>query len=164
MRKPQTNYAFIDGNNLHISVINQGWKLNFRKFRIYLKEKFAISVAYYFIGRIEENQPLYDYLTDCGYKLIFKPTFPDREGEIKGNIDANLVLQAMIDWDKYDKAVIVTSDGDFYCLIKHWREHNKLLRVISSSQEGCSCLIKQEADSKISYIEELRNRLEYHNN
>ena len=27
MKKPQTNYAFIDGTNLHLTMINSSWKL-----------------------------------------------------------------------------------------------------------------------------------------
>ena len=48
-----------------------------------------------------------------GYVLVLKPTIPDGEGNVKGNIDADLVLQALVDWPNYDQAIIVSSDGDF---------------------------------------------------
>jgi hypothetical protein len=28
------NYAFIDGNNLYLGVRSQGWKLDYKKFRL----------------------------------------------------------------------------------------------------------------------------------
>ena len=95
-----------------------GWKLDFSRFRQYLKEKYAIKTAYYFIGYVSGNQDLYSQLQKAGYILVFKPTIPDNDGKIKGNIDADLVLQAMIDFSEYDKAVIVSSDGDYYSLVK----------------------------------------------
>ena len=33
MAKPQTNYAFIDGNNLHLTMVNLGWALDYKRFR-----------------------------------------------------------------------------------------------------------------------------------
>ena len=45
-----------------------------------------------------------------------------REGKPKGNVDAELVLQAMIDYQDYERAVIVTSDGDFACLVRYLYE------------------------------------------
>ena len=51
--------------------------------------------------------------------VSFKPTLEYKDGTTKGNCDAELVLQAMIEYLNYDKAVIVTGDGDFYCLVKY---------------------------------------------
>ncbi len=108
-----SNYAFIDGQNLNLGIQELGWKLDFRKFRIYLKEKYLVSRAYYFIGFIPGNNDLYTSLQDTGYTLIYKPTLITKSGKVKGNCDAELVLQAMIDFNKYDKAIIVSGDGDF---------------------------------------------------
>ena len=55
-------YAFIDSQNLNLGVLKQGGKLDFRKFRQYLKLKHAVSKAFLFIGYVEENKVLYDYL------------------------------------------------------------------------------------------------------
>ena len=37
MRKKENNYAFIDSQNLNLSIRALGWKLDFRRFRIYLR-------------------------------------------------------------------------------------------------------------------------------
>lgn len=155
------NYAFIDSQNLNIGINNLGWKLDFKRFRIYLKDKYHISVAYLFIGYVSTNQDLYSSLQKAGYVLIFKPTIPDKDGNLKGNIDADLVLQAMIDYDEYEKAIIITSDGDFYSLVKYLYEHGKLLAVISPYVKTCSILLKKSAKEKIIFIDNLRKKLEY---
>ncbi len=37
------NYAFIDSQNLNLNIRNQGWILDFARFRVYLKEKHGLS-------------------------------------------------------------------------------------------------------------------------
>src|SRR3989338_9715530 len=107
MKNKENNFAFIDGQNLNLGIQSLGWKLNFSRLRKYLTEKYSITTAYYFIGYVHGHQPLYSELQKAGYVLIFKPTVPDHDGKVKGNIDADLVMQAMIDFQNYDKAIIV---------------------------------------------------------
>jgi uncharacterized LabA/DUF88 family protein len=155
------NFAFIDANNLHLSVIGMGWKLDYRKFRRYLSDKYHVSVAYYFIGEIPGMESLYSYLSNIGYSLVFKPPIIDKTGNYKGNVDAELVLQAVIDLANYDKAVIITSDGDFSCLINYLNSNNKLERLLASSRGGCSKYLRKAAGSKVDYMDALRSKLEY---
>ena len=154
-------YAFIDANNLNLGIKSLGWNLDFKRFRVYLKEKYNVSVAYLFIGYIQTNQDLYSSLQKYGYVLIFKSTLPDKDGNIKGNIDADLVLQAMINYKDYDKAIIVSSDGDFYSLVKYLYDNNKLKLVMSSYKRTCSVLLKKAASEKIVFMDNLRKKLEY---
>ncbi len=141
----QENYAFIDSQNLHLGIRYGGWKLDFAKFRKYLKDKYKVSNAFLFIGYVEGNEKLYANLQKWGYIVIFKPTLEHTEGEetvVKGNVDAELVLHAMIEWDNYDKAVIVSGDGDFHCLIQHLAENNKLLKILCPNTRYSSLLRK----------------------
>jgi len=85
----------------------------------------------------------------------------DNDGKPKGNVDADLVLQVMIDCDKYDKAVIVSSDGDFYSLVEYLYTKNKLKVVLSPNKEKCSILLKKKAKEKIDFLGNLRSKLEY---
>ncbi|MBI2638254.1 NYN domain-containing protein [Candidatus Peregrinibacteria bacterium] len=155
------NYAFIDGQNLNLAIRELGWKLDFRKFRIYLKEKYSIQKAYYFIGYVDGNNDLYASLQLNGYILIFKPTFKNKDGLIKGNCDAELVLQAMIDYPNYQQALIVTGDGDFYCLIKYLREKNKLRILLVPNRWKYSGLLKKSAQSFLAFMNDLKGKLEY---
>ena len=157
----ENNYAFIDSSNLYLGVKDLGWSLDFKKFRIYLKEKYGIKKAYLFIGSIPENSDLYKNLQEAGYILIFKPTIINNKGEIKGNCDTDLVLQTMVDYDKYNKVILVSGDGDFYSLIRYLYDHNKLLRVIAPNRKGSSILLRKEAKEKILFLDDLKKELKY---
>jgi uncharacterized LabA/DUF88 family protein len=79
---------------------------------------------------MEEQKELYEFLQQAGFTLIYKAVHTTKEGMTKGNVDAELVLQAMIDLPNYDQAIIVTGDGDFACLVKYLLEQKKLLKLI----------------------------------
>jgi uncharacterized LabA/DUF88 family protein len=161
MKKPQVNYAFIDGTNLHQTMKKVGWELDYHRFRVYLSEHYGVSKAYYFFGYIPEYTSLYTYLQAAGYILVFKPILKTPDGKIKGNCDAELVLQAMKDINNYEKAIIVSSDGDFYCLVTYLRENKKLECVLAPRRELCSKLLKTAAIERINFIDDLRGKVEY---
>ena len=98
-------------------------------------------------------------LQKAGYILIFKPIILDGEKKPKGNCDADLVLHTILEKDNYDKAVIITSDGDFYSLIRYLYENNKLEMVLSPHVKNCSKLLKKEAKEKINYMDNLKGKI-----
>ncbi len=159
MKKKENNFAFIDGQNLNLGVRSLGWKMDYARFRRYLAEKYAVTTAYYFIGYVPGNQQLYSMLQKMGYVLVLKPTIPDSEGNVKGNVDADLVLQAMIDFPNYDRAIIVSSDGDFYSLAKHLYEKSKLCFVMSPYVKTCSTLLKKAAKERVVFMDKLESKL-----
>jgi len=171
-KKREKIYAFIDSQNLNLGTskniynkkrktIYKGWKLDFKKFRIYLKDKFRVGKAHIFIGYVEENKKLYSRLRRQGYELVFKPTVKDGAGKRKGNIDAELVLHAAaIEYEKYDKAVIVSGDGDFRCLHEYLKSRKKLLGIIIPNKFSASSLLKNFEDYK-TFLEYEQEKLEY---
>jgi len=128
------NYAFIDSQNLNLGVRSAGWQIDYRKFRLYLRNKYGISKAFLFIGLVENNQGLYTRLQEAGFILIFKPTvryFENGKETVKGNVDAELVLHAAaVQYRHYDKAMLVSGDGDFACLVDFLASKQKLLHVL----------------------------------
>lgn len=162
MKKPLKNYAFIDSQNVNLAIRDLGWKLDWKKFRVYLKEKYGVATAYMFVGYIEENQDLYLSLQKSGYLLIFKEILKNKEGFVKGNCDAELVLQAMIDYKKYEKAVIVSGDGDFACLVRHLKKQRKLEKVLVPNVKKYSALLKKAAaDEYLDFLNNLKRKLTY---
>lgn len=162
MGKPANpiNYAFIDSQNLNLGIKSQGWKLDWRKFRQYLRSKYNVTKAYLFIGQVAGNEALYAFLQECGYILIFKPTLEHiKEGkvEIKGNVDAELVLHSMIQFNNYHQAIIVSGDGDFHCLIEYLAKQDKLLRVLAPNKNYSGLLRKY--NKFIVRVDLLRNSL-----
>ena len=160
MKPTISNYAFIDSQNLNLSIRDQGWILDFRKFRIYLQDKYNITKAFIFIGYVIQNESLYTNLQKDGYILVFKPTLLVPPGTVKGNVDAELVLHTMIEYSNYDKALIVTGDGDFYCLVDHLLKNNKLLHLMIPDISKYSSLFRKPRPH-IVFMNGLRGKLEH---
>lgn len=142
-KKQQNNYAFIDSQNLNLGVRSQGWMLDFARFRVYLRDKYSVAQVFLFIGYMPGNEALYTRLQRAGYIVIFKPTLEikvDGKIVVKGNVDAELVLHTMIELPNYEKAIIVSGDGDFHCLIEYLEQENKLLKIIVPNKRYSSLL------------------------
>lgn len=153
----ENNFAFIDSQNLNLGLRAIGWKIDYRKFRLYLKNKFKVSKAYMFIGLVPNNQKLYTELQAAGFILVFKPTvryFENGKQTVKGNVDAELVLHAAaIEFNNYKQAIIVTGDGDFACLIEFLTEKEKLLKILAPNAKYSKLLSKY--DDKILTLDKL---------
>jgi len=127
--------------------------MDWRKFRRFLKDKYGVTQAFMFIGYVPEYEDMYEFLHDAGYSIVLKPTVdmsrprdtvaqpqPDLSSEasameeekkpVKGNVDAELVLWAMKELKNYDKAIIISGDGDFYCLVEYLDKAGKLLKLM----------------------------------
>jgi len=162
MKSQENNYAFLDSQNLNLNIRNQGWILDFARFRVYLKEKYGVNKAFLFLGYIKENKKMYDFLVQTGYACVFKPTLEYKDGTTKGNCDAELVLQAMIEYNNYDKAVIVSGDGDFHCLAKHLLENGKLKAIIIPNRLKFSALLKFKIfKDYLRHLNDLKEKLKY---
>ena len=162
MKNKSNNFAYIDGANLYRGIESLGWKLNYRRFRIWLSEKYGAQRAYLFIGLIPKYNDLYKYLQECGYTLVFKEVVYDSDGKPKGNCDADLVLQAACDaYEKNcDKFIIVSSDGDYASLVKFLLKRQELLVILSPHlKDKCSILLKRTG-ARIAYINDQRSHLE----
>lgn len=160
MKNRENNFAFIDSQNVHKGAQRDlGWALDWARFRVYLKHKYDITTAYLFIGFMPEHNDMYDELQKAGFILKFKPVLPNGGDGVKGNVDADLVLQAMIDYSDYDHAVIISSDGDFYSLARYLYDNKKLLAVLSPHRKTCSSLLRKSAKDKMVYMDKLESKL-----
>ena len=162
MKKQENNFAYIDGANLYKGIESLDWNMDYRRFRVWLSEKYGVKSAYLFIGLIPKYKELYKYLQEAGFTLVFKEIIYDGDGKPKGNCDADLVLQATRDAyeNKFDSAIVVSSDGDYAGLVKFLQEKQKLFAILSPSNEKkCSILLKRTG-AKIAYINDQRAHLE----
>lgn len=155
----EKNNAYIDGENLHKGVEALGWNLDYKKFRIWLLEKYGVKTAYLFLGLIPKYKKLYQYLQESGFTLVFKEVVYDGAGKAKGNCDTDLVLQAVCDVyeQKFDKALVVASDGDYAGLIDFLNKRN-ILRLVISPNNKCSYLLRKQP-IPLSYLEDQKNKL-----
>ncbi|MBU1046162.1 NYN domain-containing protein [Patescibacteria group bacterium] len=150
--------VYIDGANLYNASIFFDWKLDYKRLYVWLSENFKTEKIYLFIGFVEENKDLYDFLEKIGYKIVFKKTLKSK-GQIKGNCDAELVLKSAEDIIRKDmsKIVLVSSDGDFSCLLEFAKSENKEVFVVSPSQK-LSYLIRR-LYVKTVYLKDLKELL-----
>jgi uncharacterized LabA/DUF88 family protein len=177
--KKKQIYAFIDNQNLNVTIQSLGWKVNWQRFRKFLTDKYGVTQAYMFIGYVPEFEDMYEKLHDAGFSIVLKPTYdmtkprPEEEPKkeekkseeaeekkpVKGNVDAELVLWAMKEMPNYDKAVIVSGDGDFYSLVEYLEEQGKLGKILTPSWKYSSLFNKYE--SYIERVDQNRRQLEY---
>lgn len=183
--KPRV-YAFIDSQNLNVGVQRLGWKMDWRKFHKFLAEEYGVTKAYMFIGYIPEFEQLYEHMHELGFAVVLKPTFDltkprpemaepggpeadeksggtneqEEKKPVKGNIDAELVLWAMKELSNYDKAIVVSGDGDFYCLIEYLEQKGRLLHLLAPSGQYSNLYNRYE--EYIVRLDQQRRKLAYH--
>jgi uncharacterized LabA/DUF88 family protein len=167
-------YAFIDSQNLNVTVNKLGWKMDWRKLREHLSQKYGVTKAFMFIGYMPEHEDMYEQLHEAGYAVVLKQTYDmtrpmpteqvnengkEEERHIKGNVDADMVLWAMKEMPHYSKALIVSGDGDFFSLVEYLVEKKKLLKLLAPSGHYSSLYNKYE--SSIDRLDQSRRELEY---
>jgi len=154
------NIAYIDAANLHKGIRDSGWELDYQRFRVWLADKYDIGIAYLFIGLVPDKKDLYTRLQEIGYVLVYKEVTYDGAGKVKGNCDTDLVLKAVVDYyEKHsEKAVLVTSDGDYAGLVKFLREKDSFLSLISPHVK-CSYLLRK-LNIPIVYLETQKYKLD----
>lgn len=174
--KPKQNpneqriYAFIDSQNLNVGTQKFGWKMNWARFRTFLTEEYGVTKAYMFIGYIPENESLYEQMHNAGFMVVLKPTFDitkprdediaeEDKKPVKGNIDADLVLWAMKEMPNYQKAIIVSGDGDFYSLVEYLEGKGRLLHLLTPSSHYSRLYSRYE--KYIVNLESFRKVLSY---
>lgn len=154
------NFAFIDNQNLYCAMKEINRDFDYKRFRIYIKDKFSINKAYIFIWYRVWNESLYTKFQDMWYIIIFKPTLETKNWIIKWNCDAELVLHTMINFNEFEKAIIVSWDWDFHCLVEYLQDNWKLLKVLIPRSDRYSALLRKFKDS-LFYINHpgIKNKL-----
>jgi hypothetical protein len=161
--KKKVNIAYIDAANLDRALKDESmnWKMDYKRFRVWLSEKYNVERAYIFIGLIPKYKDLYTYLQDAGFILAFKDVLY-QNGKPKGNCDSDLLMQATSDFYEGDleKAILVASDGDYSPLVKVLHARKKLETILSPAlSKKCSILLKRTG-APIAYINDQRSLLE----
>lgn len=160
------NIAFIDGQNLHLGVQEDHWMIDFERLRIYLKEKYQIDTAYYYIGYIlPENQDLYTKLQKAGFILIFKQQTEKLLSQKKGNIDSDLifsVMQHLLDYsEEFEKILLISGDGDFKILVDYLIKKERFLKILLPNKKFASSLYKKLGWKYMDYLMNIQKKIEY---
>jgi len=161
MLKKEHNFAYIDGANLHKGIKDLGWSLDYKRFRVWLKEKYSVERAYLFIGLMPKHKDLYTSLQEAGFTLVFKEITYDGQGNIKGNCDADLVLAAVRDTyeNNFAKMILVSCDGDYSSLVQFLLGKNKFKVILSPNNKNKLSILLKRTSAPIAYLDNQKSIL-----
>ncbi len=161
-RKFRCNHAYIDGANLHKGTMSLGWRVDYKKLYVWLKDKYRIKRAYIFLGYLPEFDRTYAKMSEAGFLVRFRDVTRDADNKIKGNCDTDMAVCSVRDVHEsvFDKAVIVSGDGDFDCLIRYLQEKDKMAGILSPNK-WCSILLLKTG-APIVYLDDFKEYVDFH--
>lgn len=163
----EKNIAFIDGQNLNLGTKESGWSTSHIKFRTYLKDKYKVTEAYYFMGCIsEKEQDLYNVLQKAGFIIVFKEHTSLQKTKKKGNVDTDIVFEIMknlMDNKNLDKIILVSGDGDYKKVVDYLIKKNRFKKILFPNTKFASSLYKDLGSEYFDYLDtsDIRAKIEY---
>ena len=161
---------FIDGANLYSAARSLGFDIDYKRLLAEFGKKGYLLRAYYYTALAEDQEfstlrPLIDWLDYNGYSVVTKPLkeFFDQSGrrKVKGNMDIELVIDAMELCDQVDHIVLFSGDGDFRRLAEAVQRKGKKFSVVSTLQTQPPMIaddLRRQADNFIE-LAELQNAI-----
>lgn len=121
-----------------------GWKIDLARFRVYLREKYDVDEAYYFLGAVsDDNTDIYNAIQKAGFILTFREHNQSMIGKKKGNVDTDTVftiMEKIAEKDDFDKVVLVSGDGDYFKMVKYLIEKGRLAKLLAPNKRSMSSL------------------------
>jgi uncharacterized LabA/DUF88 family protein len=124
------------------------WSADLARFRVYLKDKYHVEKAYYYLGHVQEGstfEDLYDEIQAAGFILKFREHNSAMSGKKKGNVDSDIIFSIMkrlYQKEEFDKIVLVSGDGDYKMLVDFLIEENRLEKILFPKRKYASSLYK----------------------
>lgn len=152
------NEAFIDGQNLQLGTTKAArpWKIDLKRFRIYLEKKYKIKNAYYFLGYYSsEHEKLYMEIQEAGFVLIFRKHNEKMSSIKKGNVDTDIVFEIMrklVEKEKFEKVFLVSGDGDYFKTVKFLISKNRFGKLLAPDDKKMSSLYKSLSPKYYSFL------------
>ena len=162
------NIIFIDGQNLHLGVMEDNWKIDFNRLRIYLKDKYKIKHAYYFLGTInEKEQDLYDNLQKAGFIIKFKDHNKNLITQKKGNVDSDIIFEIMKNLldnnSEFEKIFLISGDGDYIKIVDYLIKENRFGKILFPNRKFSSSLYKKLGTEYYDWIQNIKSYIIYKN-
>ncbi len=143
-----SNQAFIDGQNLTYNTRNSDmpWKVDLIRFRVYLRERYDVQKAYYFMGYyLDGLYDLYSLIQEAGFIIVFRKYDELMASVKKGNVDTDIVftiMRKLVEQDDFEKVILVSGDGDYYRMVDYLVGKNKFGKLLAPNQKCMSSLYK----------------------
>lgn len=133
-------FAFVDAANvIYRDTDARPWKIDLKKLIKYLQERFGTSRVLYYGGIDHRNDTqfrLYEKMKTWGYELRLNPVkhFVNERGEwyTKADVDSRMTFDMMRLLPAYDRAVILTGDGDFYWVVEYLLQEKEHVWLLAS--------------------------------
>ncbi len=138
-----------------------------KKFCKYLREKYNVDKAYYFLGAIDDSQQeLYENVQTAGFILVFREHSQSMLGKKKGNVDTDIVfsvMQKIADGDKFDKVVLVSGDGDYFKMVKYLVDRDRFCKLLTPNRHSTSSLYRVITPMFVSFLDDsgVKRKIEY---
>ena len=162
------NIAFIDGQNLHLGTWGtdkqKRWRIDHKRFRNYLKDKYNVGEAYYYFGHLKKKQkPLYNNLQKAGFIIRFKQQALYTKTEKKGNVDVDIVfdiMKSVCEGESFDKLVLVSGDGDYKKMVDYLISKEKFEKILFPNKKFASSLYKPLHNEYALVLSWVREKIE----
>lgn len=183
----KTNLAFIDGQNVFFGTTKcsncaerlgielqdiklsdcscgAAWEINLTKFRVYLKENYGVSEAYYFLGNLQDkNEDLYKEIQKAGFILVFKEHHNKAMSKKKGNVDTDLVFEVMkniADNLEFDQIILVSGDGDYKKLVNYLISKKRFKKILFPNRKFASSLYHEFGGEFLDYLDNIKTYIQ----
>lgn len=164
------NIAYIDGQNLYMGTTkcDPKWYIDLARFRIYLRDKYKVNKAYYYLGYVNDGeiyQNLYESIQSAGFLLVFREHNSAMMGAKKGNVDSDIIFDAMkrlYKKEAFDKIVLVSGDGDYKSLVTFLINEKRFSKLLFPNKGYASSLYKQLEPNFFDYLDSpgIKNKIE----
>lgn len=165
------NYAFIDAQNLYMATAKREdhpWKIDLARLRIYLRDKYQVTKAFYFLGYVQDkNESIYEEIQNAGFILVFREHNPAMIGKKKGNVDSDIIFSIMkrlYHKESFDQVLLVSGDGDYKKLVDFLVEEKKLKKILFPDGKRRSSLYKKLSNQFISSLDDpdIKKKIQKH--
>ncbi len=147
-------YVFIDAANILYSQQTLKWRVDYKKLKEYFEKECELCSLYLYTGRVGENHKqnaFIEKLRSIGYKVTAKEVkrikISRNTYEWKGNLDAELIIDALKNSENFDTCVLMSGDSDFAPLLDELKLRGKRVMVMSSKKH-----VSRELLERAKYI------------
>lgn len=147
-------YVFIDAANILYSQQTLHWRIDYKKLKEYFEKECDVRAIYFYTGRVGDNHKqgtFLDKLRSLGYQVRAKEVKRIKTGrnsyEWKGNLDGELIIDALKNSKDFDTCILMSGDSDFASLVDELKRQGKRVIIMSSKSH-----ISRELIERAKYI------------
>jgi len=152
---------YIDAANLIMTARTFGLVYNIYWLLEYFKFRYKVNRCVYFTGRLETLKEDYMLLESQGVEIIFKEIYREEDGKTKANCDVEIAHRVTLDieYNKVDKVILISGDGDFLSLLNHVQEKSKEVKLVGVHKRTTSRLYKEGMLFDLTYLTQIMEEI-----